>query len=80
MARNHHDRASSGAILHSLLARRAACTHCGSRNFRRSDRSTSSFTRLLRLRLYRCEYCWRLFALRQAHAGGTGGPRGLVKG
>jgi len=70
MARIDQDRVSLGAMLHGLLARRAACTHCGSQSTRRSGRPPSSLMRLLGLRPFRCERCWRLFVLRQARSEG----------
>jgi len=80
MARDDKERVSMGAIVHGLLTRREACPHCGSHDIRRSDRPPSRVMHLLGLRPFRCEYCWRLFALRAAVLGGTGEPRGLVKG
>ena len=66
MARNDHDKVALGAMLHGLRTRRAACAHCGSQEIRRSGRPPSSLMRLLGLRPFRCERCWRLFVLRQA--------------
>jgi hypothetical protein len=51
------------ALWRGLRADAARCTACGSPHMRISQKGTDSLTRLLGLRLYRCETCFERFAL-----------------